>query len=89
MGVDKARIDNVTAGGISVGILNDGTMDEFAYHYYTGERVAVHPQGFVFKGQIVPSYDRAVDFVKKAHQMIGHFRLVPRILPLTNVVITF
>lgn len=76
MGVDKARIDNVTAGGISVGIHDDGTMDEFAYHYYTGERVAVHPQGFVFKGKTVPSYDKAVALVKEAHQRLGHFRLV-------------
>lgn len=76
MGVDKARIDNVTAGGISVGINNDGTMQEFAYNYFTGERVSVHPQGFVFSGKIVPSYDKAVALVEKAHQMIGHFRLV-------------
>lgn len=76
MGVDKARIDNVTAGGISVGILPDGTMDEFAYNYFTGERTTVHPQGFVFKGQTVPSYHKAVELVKKAHPIIGHFRLV-------------
>ena len=76
MGVDKARIDNVTAGGISVGINNDGTMDEFAYNYFTGERVSVHPQGFVFKGKVVPAYDKAVELVKKVHQSIGHFRLV-------------
>lgn len=76
MGVDKARIDNVTAGGISVGILSDGTMDEFAYNYFTGERTSVHPQGFVFKGKTVPSYKKAVELVNKAHQMIGHFRLV-------------
>lgn len=76
MGVDKARIDNVTAGGISVGINADGTMDEFAYNYFTGERTAVHPQGFIFKGQTVPSYDKAIALVKKAHPIIAHFRLV-------------
>lgn len=76
MGVDKARIDNVTAGGISVGILPDGTMDEYAYHYFTGERTCIHPQGFVFKGQKVPSYDKAVELVKNAHPVIPHFRLV-------------
>ena len=76
MGVDKARIDNVTAGGISVGINEDGIMDEFAYNYYTGERMSVHPQGFVFKNQNVPSYDKAVELVKRAHPIIGNFRLV-------------
>lgn len=76
MGVDKARIDNVTAGGISVGICPDGTMKECAYNYFTGEKYPVHPQGFVFTGAMVPSYDKAVELVKTAHQVIGHFRLV-------------
>lgn len=76
MGVADARIDNVTAGGISVGIQSDGTMDEFAYNYFTGARTAVHPQGFVFKGQSVPSYDKAVALIKKAHPVIANFRLV-------------
>ena len=76
MGVDKARIDNVTAGGISVGINSDRTMKEYAYNYFTGERYSVHPQGFIFKGAMVPSYDKAVELVKTAHQVIGHFRLV-------------
>lgn len=76
MGVDKARIDNVTAGGISVGILSDGAMDEFAYNYFTGERTDIHPQGFVFKGHKGPSYDRAVELVMEAHPVIPNFRLV-------------
>ncbi len=76
MGVNKSRVDNVTAGGISCGILSDGTMEEYAYNYFTGERFDVHPQGYVFKGNKVPSYDKAVELVMKAHPMIGHFRLV-------------
>lgn len=76
MGVGKNRVDNVTAGGISCGILPDGSMDEYAYNYYTGERFDTHPQGYVFKGNKVPSYNKAVELVKMAHPMIGHFRLV-------------
>ncbi len=76
MGMNKSRVDNVTAGGISAGINPDGTLQEFAYNYYTGEKTAVHPQGYVFKGQKVPSYDKAVELVMKAHPVIGHFRLV-------------
>lgn len=76
MGVDKARIDNVTAGGISVGINPDGTMKEYAYNYFTGEHYSAHPQGFVFKGAIIPSYDKTIELVKKSHQIIEHFRLV-------------
>ena len=76
MGMNKSRVDNVTAGGISAGINPDGTLQEFAYNYYTGEKTAVHPQGYVFNGQKVPSYDKAVELVMKAHPVIGHFRLV-------------
>lgn len=42
IGDDKARIDNVTAGGMSVGIHPDGAMDKYAYHYFIGERIKIH-----------------------------------------------
>lgn len=76
MGTNESRIDNVTAGGISCGIHEDGKIDDYAYTYYTGERSIKHPQGFVFSGFCVPSYDKAVELVMKAHPMIAHFRLV-------------
>lgn len=76
MGVNKSRVDNVTAGGISCGIKADGTLDKYAYNYYTGERFETHPQGFVFLGAKVPSFEKTIELVKKAHPMIPHFRLV-------------
>lgn len=76
MGVDAGRVDNVTAGGISCGINKDGTLKKYATAYYSGEKYVVHPQGLVFEGFKVPSYDKALDLVKKAHPLIPHFRLV-------------
>ena len=76
MGVDNSRVDNVTAGGISCGIKEDGSLDRYAYNYYTGERFERHPQGYIFSGGIVPSFNKAIDLVKNAHPMIPHFRLV-------------
>lgn len=76
MGVDNSRIDNVTAGGISCGIMKDGTLKEYATTYYSGERLPKHPQGLVFKGFKVPSYEKAVELVMEAHPLIPHFRLV-------------
>lgn len=76
MGVGENRIDNVTAGGISCGILPNGTLKTYATTYYTGERLSSHPQGFVFEGFQVPSFDKAVEVAKKAHTLIPHFRLV-------------
>lgn len=76
MGIGESRIDNVTAGGISCGIMENGKLKKYATAYYSGERLEQHPQGLIFEGFEVPSYDRAVVMVRKAHAMIPHFRLV-------------
>ncbi len=76
MGTDGSRVDNVTAGGISCGIRDDGTLKEYAFSYYSGNKFDTHPQGLTFKGYKVPGYDKAIELIKKAHPIIGHFRLV-------------
>lgn len=76
MGVAKSRIDNVTAGGISASIKDGGKLDKYAYTYYTGERFEKHPQGLVFEGYEVPSFDKVIETVKVLAQTIGCFRLV-------------
>lgn len=76
MGVGDSRIDNVMAGGISCGINDDGTLKKYATEYYSGERFEKHPQGLVFEGFKIPSYDKAVELVKRLHPLIPHFRLV-------------
>lgn len=76
MGVDKSRIDNVTAGGISAGIKSDGKLDKYAYTYFSGERFDAHPQGLVFENYEVPLYDEVIKTVQEAAQYIGNFQLV-------------
>ncbi len=76
MGTGGARVDNVTAGGISAGIKADGSLDKYAYAYYSGQKFEKHPQGLVFDGYTVPSFDKAVELVKAVHPTIAHFRLV-------------
>ncbi|MBE6601956.1 MAG: hypothetical protein E7637_05560 [Ruminococcaceae bacterium] len=77
MGTGSSRVDNVTAGGISCGIKPDGYLDKYSYTYYTGEKRETHPSsGVRYEGFSVPSYDKAVALVKRAHPLIGHFRLV-------------
>lgn len=76
MGVNASRIDNVTAGGISVGINPDGKFKKYAYTYYTGEKMTQHPQGLVFENYECPSFDKIIETVKRAAQYIGNFRLV-------------
>lgn len=76
MGMDNSRIDNVSAGGISCGIDIDGKLKKYASYAYSGERMDCHPQGLIFEGFEVPSYNRAIELVKKAAPIIPHFRLV-------------
>lgn len=76
MGVNSSRIDNVTAGGISAKINSDGTLDKYAYTYYTGEKFENHPQGLVFEGFKVPQFEKIISTVKSAAQKLGNFRLV-------------
>lgn len=77
MGVGSNRVDNVTAGGISCGIMPNGALAKYAYTYYTGERSEKHPtSGVIYEGFSVPSYEKAVEMVKEIHPVIGHFRLV-------------
>lgn len=76
MGVNESRIDNATAGGITAGITEDGFLKEFATTYYSGEKLYKHPQGLVFKGFEVPSYDKALCLAVQCASIIPHFRLV-------------
>lgn len=76
MGVEHSRVDNATAGGITCGINPDGTLQEFAYSYYSGKKYIKHPQGYIFKGKTVPSYEKIIQLIKEAHQLLGNFRLV-------------
>lgn len=76
MGVNQSRIDNVTAGGISVAIKADGKLDKYAYTYYSGERFERHPQGLVFEGYEVPMFNKVIETVKDIAQTLGNFRLV-------------
>lgn len=76
MGVGNARVDNYVSGGVSCGITPEGTLKKYAYNK-NGERVEKHPHtGVVFEGCKIPSYDKAVELVKKAHLTTPHFRSV-------------
>ena len=82
MGFGNSKVDNATAkdnkkyDGMSCGICSDGCLKKYAHGYNTGACCDQHPDGLVFEGFKVPSYDKAVELVRKAHPIIGNFRLV-------------
>ena len=70
------KCDNSTAGGVSIGVDENGNLKEYGYDA-KGNRWNVHPtNGFKFGGHPLPSFDKIKEFVKKAHPMVPHFRLV-------------
>lgn len=82
MGFGSSKVDNATAkdnsryDGMSCGIDENGCLKKYAHGYVTGAACEKHPDGLVFEGFKIPSYEKAVELVKKAHPLIGHFRLV-------------
>ena len=82
MGIGTSRVDNATAkdnakyDGMTCGIDESGKLNKYAYGYHTGRRYDKHPDGLVFDGFQLPSFDKAIELVKQAHPRIAHFRLV-------------
>ncbi len=82
MGIGSSKLDNATAtdnakyDGMTCGINEDGRLKKYAYGYYKGVRYEKHPDGLIFDGFRLPSFDKAIDLVKDAHPRIPHFRLV-------------
>lgn len=75
-GVGDTKVDNYASGGLSVGVTNDGRLRKYGYNK-KGESTEKHPTtGIIFENYEIPSYDRVLDLVKKAHLMVPHFRSV-------------
>ena len=71
VGTKKSEgVDNWAAGGISVGIKEDGSLEEYGFYKPGyGGRVSVHPDtGVVFKDFVVPQYDKVKECVINAHK---------------------
>jgi hypothetical protein len=76
MGSGNSRVDNASSGGISVGINDDGYLNDKGHILYSGRQTDKHPDGFVFKGFKVPEFDKVKSCVKRLAQYTGNFRLV-------------
>ncbi len=75
MGVGGSKVDNISAGGISVGVLPDGRLKAEGFNKY-GKRFPVHPDGAVFADCQVPCYGKICDQIRAAHRTLPHFRLI-------------
>ncbi len=72
---DVVRQGQVALGGVCVSVHADGTLYPYAVdtHY---QRSTQHPNGLIYDGFKLPSFDKVVDAAKRLHQKIGDFRII-------------
>ena len=75
MGVGGSRLDNVSLGGIACPVLPDGRLEKEAINKHS-QWVTSHPGGAVFAEKKIPSYERVLAAVRRAHKDIPHFRII-------------
>lgn len=72
MGINGNKVDNASSGGIFCGLNWDGSLKDKAYNT-CGEEFLKHPQGAVFKGHVIPFFDKCVELVVKVAPRLANF----------------
>lgn len=75
IGVGESQVDNISAGGISVGICEDGSLKEKGFDK-KGNSYRVHPDGAVFEGVKINAYGQICSHIKRLHRALPYFRLI-------------
>ena len=75
MGVGGSRLDNVSTGGLACPVQLDGQLEKEAMNK-DSKWLTHHPGGTKFSEIKIPSYDRVIAAVKKAHKDVPHFRII-------------
>ena len=75
MGVAGSRLDNISAGGIACPVLADGSLEKEAINKHS-QWITSHPGGAVFAEIEIPSYERVLEAIRRAHKDIPHFRII-------------
>lgn len=76
IGRSGSVIDNQCAGGISTTIDKDGKLGKYAFGGYTSDNIDKTDTGIVLEGYQLPSYDKAIDMVKRLHLKLPFFNIV-------------
>lgn len=69
-------IDNQCAGGISTTITKEGKLGKAAFGGYSEDNVLKTDTGIALEGYQLPSYDKAIEFVKRLHFKLPYFNIV-------------
>lgn len=69
-------IDNQCAGGLSTYIDENGKLGKFSYGGYNEDNILMTDSGITLDGYVIPSFDKAIEFVKDLHYRVPYFDLV-------------
>ena len=75
MGVEGLRLDNVSAGGIACPVKSDGRLEAKGINKLS-QWTERHPGGTIFSEIKIPSYDRVISSIRRAHMDTPHFRII-------------
>lgn len=76
IGRSGAIIDNQCAGGISTTINNYGQLGKEAFGGYSTDGIFKTDTGILLDGYQLPSYDKAIEMVKRLHLKLPFFNIV-------------
>lgn len=76
IGRSGAVIDNQCAGGISTTVGKDGRLGKFAFCGYAADGIEKTDTGVLLDGYELPSYDKAIEMVKRLHLKLPFFNIV-------------
>lgn len=76
IGRSGSEIDNQCAGGISTTISKEGKLGKEAFGGYSEDNIVKTDTGIVLDGYQLPSYDKAIEMVKRMHLRLPFFDLV-------------
>lgn len=69
-------VDNQSAGGISTTITEDGKLGKVAFGGYNKDNILKTDTGIVLEGYEIPSYDKAIEMVKRLHLKLPFANIV-------------
>jgi len=76
IGRSGSVVDNQCAGGISTTIDKEGRLGKEAFGGFSADNIGKTDTGIVLDGYQLPSYDKAIEFVKRLHLKLPFFNLV-------------
>ena len=76
LGCGTNRLDNITSGGICVGVQDDGRLCPNAYTEYCIEKYTKHPYtGISFDGYAIQNVDKVIKAAIECHKRTPHMRM--------------